>query len=91
MVIAPRMPLQPGAMNIPKSGVNISRSWSGVSFCPSPCANPRAICDDTCCSGRSMCSVKKLGTGFTNHVSATGNNAARNNRTPPNSSTAPAA
>ena len=64
MVMAPRMPLQPGAMNMPKSGVNISRSWSGLSGWPSAMANARATCAEARCSGRSIKHVEDMRNGI---------------------------
>ena len=63
MVTAPRMPLQPGAMNMPKSGVNMRRIWSGVSFWWSAMAKARATWAETRCSGRSTKTLKTWGTG----------------------------
>src|SRR5438445_11921004 len=83
------MPLQPGAMNIPKFGVNISRVWSGDSGWPSDIAKARATCAETRCNGRSTYTLKMCGTGLTNHVSTIGNSDARYSLVPPNKSTIP--
>ncbi len=67
MVTAPRMPLQPGAMNIPKSGVNMRRIWSGLRGCPREMAKARATCAETRWRGRSTRTLKTWGMGLTNH------------------------
>src|ERR1700744_4201904 len=89
IVMAPRMPLHPGAINIPNFGVNIKLSWSGVSGWPSACAKVRAMTAEECWSGRSTNRLKKGGTGLSNHINATGNHAARSSLGPPKRRTNP--